>query len=81
MSNKTELELAVENLAKALKNHPSGRQDFKNILAFSVQDDLMRNLSEDDEILEMTPETIVEASNAIAEDFMLTLENQEALDV
>lgn len=78
MSNKTELEVAVENLAKALKNNPSGRQDFKNILAFSVQDDLMRNLDGDGDVLEMTPETIVEASNEIAEDFMLTLENQEA---
>lgn len=79
MSDKTELELAIENLATALKNDPSGRQDFKTILAFTVQDDLMRNLEGDEDTLEMTVDDILDASTTIAEDFMLTLENQEAV--
>jgi hypothetical protein len=65
----------IETLADIFETDAKSREQFKDVLAITIQDELDRDLA-DDEVLELTGNDIVVAANVIAENFTKTIENQ-----
>lgn len=77
--SQTKLELAAELLANALESDEQGRQVFKGVLAMTIQDQLEK-VADDNGRVTLEEEEIISLAYSAAEDFILTIENQNDED-
>lgn len=73
--SQTKLEVAAGLLADALETDPKGRTAFRDILAVTFQEELDRRAGEDGSVT-LSQEEIIDVAFEAAEDFTLTIENQ-----
>lgn len=76
----SKLEIAVEQVATALEADAPGRVIFKDILAMTIQDQIEKRDSDENGFISLNTGDIYEIAQDAAEDFMLTLENQNDED-